>query len=275
MAPWLFIVPGIYEGPGAFAPLVQSLRAAGYENIHTTQLVSTGCDINNKPLPTMGDDIAAIARDLTEVVDKAGSDGVVTLLHSAAGFLGSAAMKGLTAPARTAAGVRLPPGSGVRQIIFLAAGVMPEGAKHTPQPFMVFDVCICACHPRDGQDGLGERSGWLTWRGGRAGERGHPAVPRPTGQLVPRPPAGRSRALGCDDPASAGQELGPGRSLLWLEGGAQCLYPCRAGQDAASVCAGEVCRICWVQGPHQGRCRTHAAAEQDGRGCQDHSFCPR
>lgn len=136
MAPWLFIVPGIYEGPGAFTPLVQTLRASGFANIHATKLVSTGCDINKKPMPTMEDDIAAIAKDLTEVVNKAGSDGVVALLHSAAGFLGSAAMKGLTAPARKAAGLA----GGVRQIVFLAAGVAPEGARHTPQPFMVFDV---------------------------------------------------------------------------------------------------------------------------------------
>lgn len=141
MAPWLFIVPGLYEGPDAFEPLARALRAAGHRSVHTTRLPSTGCNPDRKPLPTMDDDAAAVAHDLARVVDEAGADGVVALLHSAAGFVGGAAMEGLTAVARRKAGLR----GGVTQIVFLAAGVVPEGVRHAPQPFMIFDVCVWVC----------------------------------------------------------------------------------------------------------------------------------
>ncbi len=84
MAPTLFIVPGIWEGPVAYEPLTATLHSLGYSNAFTTSLVSTGRDSKSGPPPTMDDDSAAIAVDLNRVVDEAGSDGVIALLHSPA-----------------------------------------------------------------------------------------------------------------------------------------------------------------------------------------------
>ena len=53
---------------------------------------------------TVKDDTAAIARDLAATVEMAGVDGVIVFLHSAGGFLCSAAMQGLTATSMRAAG---------------------------------------------------------------------------------------------------------------------------------------------------------------------------
>jgi hypothetical protein len=72
----------------------------------------------------MGDGIAAIQDDLAKVVDEAGSEWIVLVVHSASGFIGSKAMEGLAAPARRLA-VRE---GGIFKIVFIAAGVALEGA---------------------------------------------------------------------------------------------------------------------------------------------------
>ena len=136
MAPTLFVVPGIWEGPDAFEPLAAALRSAGHGSIFTSSLVSTGKTSKTGPGPTFEDDTAAIAADLTRVVNDAGPEGVVALLHSAGGVVGSAAMKGLTAAAREKAGK---PG-GVKKIIFFTAGIASEGDEHKTPPFAEIDV---------------------------------------------------------------------------------------------------------------------------------------
>lgn len=134
--PFIFIVPGLWEGPESFAPLVKALEENGFPNVHCTALASTGTSSKSDKLVTMNDDIAAIAADLSNVVEESGESGVVAVMHSAGGFLGSSAMQGLTAPARRAANKA----GGVTKIVFLAAGLGPEGHEHTPQPFMEYDV---------------------------------------------------------------------------------------------------------------------------------------
>ncbi len=94
--------------------------------------------------------MASIAADLAAVVSRAGAHGVVVVCHSAGGFLGSAAMRGLTAASRRAEGKE--GGGGVTKMVFLAAGIGPEGLEHKPQPFMEFHV---RCPPRP----FGERRG--------------------------------------------------------------------------------------------------------------------
>lgn len=136
MAPTVFIVPGIWEGKVAFEPLVDALRDLGCSKVHVTTLPSTGTDSLSAEVVTMDDDVAAIASDLATVVDEAGEDGVIALMHSAGGFLGSNAMKGLTKAGRNGDGRA----GGVTKIIFMAAAVAPEGHEHQPQPFMEINV---------------------------------------------------------------------------------------------------------------------------------------
>lgn len=133
MAPSIFIVPGIYEGPAVFAPLAADLRAAGY-GVHVTHLLSTGT--RSPGNPSMHDDVSLIASELSREVEAAGEDGVVAVMHSAGGLLGSMALKSLSAKARGEAGKK----GGVRRIVFLTAGLAPEGSEHKPMPFMEFHV---------------------------------------------------------------------------------------------------------------------------------------
>lgn len=135
MAPIIFIVPGIYEGPDAFAPLAATLQAAGYR-VHITHLISTGS--RSPGNPSMHDDATFIASELSREVEAAGEDGVVAVMHSAGGFLGSMALKGLSAKARGEKGKK----GGVRRIVFLTAGLGPEGFEHKPLPFMEFHVSL-------------------------------------------------------------------------------------------------------------------------------------
>jgi pimeloyl-ACP methyl ester carboxylesterase len=133
MAPTVFIVPGIYEGPDVFTPLKEQLESKGYK-VHVTYLLSTGTTSpGNK---SMLDDAAFMGTELAQVVDEAGADGVVAFMHSAGGFLGSLAMKGLSNKARAAEGKT----GGVRSIVFLVAGILPEGTAHKHLPFMEFHV---------------------------------------------------------------------------------------------------------------------------------------
>lgn len=130
MPPTIFIVPGLWEGPGTYAPVRQVLESHGLQTF-ASRLQSTG----TKPPgnPTMRDDIAHIRSDLERVVDEAGPDGVVAVFHSAGGFVGSSALEGLVAPERSAAGKV----GGVRKIVFLAAGLAPEGVDTFGGPFIV------------------------------------------------------------------------------------------------------------------------------------------
>lgn len=135
MAPVIFIVPGLWEGPAAFQPLKKVLENAGL-SVHTTRLISTGTTAADGL--TVKDDTAAISRDLAATVKIAGSDGVVVFLHSAGGFLCSAAMRGLTATSMHAAGKR----GGVKRIIFMSCAFGPEGFETKPTSTMQFFVSI-------------------------------------------------------------------------------------------------------------------------------------
>jgi len=144
MAPTIFIVPGIYEGPESFSPLVAALHARGIDKVVTTSLRSTDCAPQaDGPQPTMDDDIAGIAADFRRVVDDAGPDGVLAVMHSAGGFLGSAAMEGLTAPARAKEGKE----GGVKRIVFLCAALLEEQQQHPQPPFFEYDVSVLVGRP--------------------------------------------------------------------------------------------------------------------------------
>ncbi|KAK6084386.1 FAD binding domain-containing protein [Seiridium cupressi] len=129
MAPRVFIVPELWEGPAAFEHLRDILHAHGLKSF-ATSLKSTGTRAPGNP--TMSDDIEGIHADLEKVVEEAGADGVIAIMHSAGGFIGSGALKGLTAPAREYEDKL----GGVRKIIFIAAGIAPEGSDRFDGPFI-------------------------------------------------------------------------------------------------------------------------------------------
>ena len=84
----------------------------------------------------MLDDIATI-RETIEKHSGLGQE-LLLVLHSAGGFLGSAAMDGFALNARKEKGLK----GGVAGIFFLAAGIAPEGFKHQPLPFFEYDVTL-------------------------------------------------------------------------------------------------------------------------------------
>ncbi|KAJ5150351.1 uncharacterized protein N7482_010809 [Penicillium canariense] len=131
MAPVIFIVPGLWEGPEVFEPLKKALENAGL-SVFSSRLVSTGTTAASGL--TVKDDTAAIARDLAATVELAGSDGVVVFLHSAGGFLCSAAMQGLTANSMSVTGRK----GGVRGIIFMSCAFGPEGFETKPTSTMQY-----------------------------------------------------------------------------------------------------------------------------------------
>ena len=85
--------------------------------------------------PNMHDDIATI-RSSVEALTSDHKE-ILMVLHSGGGFLGSNAIEGLTAKARTAQGLK----GGVVGIVFLTAAIFPVGYKHQPLPFAEFKVC--------------------------------------------------------------------------------------------------------------------------------------
>ncbi|KAH8895277.1 alpha/beta-hydrolase [Thozetella sp. PMI_491] len=146
MSPVLFLVPGLWEGPRAYAPLKSSLEQSGL-SVTITFLRSTGTRYPGNP--TMADDIAGIQADLEKVVEAAGSNGVVVVLHSAGGFIGSNALRGLTIGSRKEQGKE----GGVTKIVFIAAGVAPEGSDTFGGPFIVdLDDGSCVC--KDSKEAL-------------------------------------------------------------------------------------------------------------------------
>ncbi|VUC21584.1 unnamed protein product [Clonostachys rosea] len=135
----IFLVPGLWEGPGSYEPLVSSLKKIGF-NTFVSSLKSTGT--RSPANPTLKDDIAGIHEDLEKVVDEAGAEGVILFLHSAGGFIGSNAMEGLAASTRKSAGKA----GGVVKIIFFSAGLAPEGSDTFGGPFILNQddgSCVC------------------------------------------------------------------------------------------------------------------------------------
>ncbi|GLA04160.1 hypothetical protein AnigIFM60653_004204 [Aspergillus niger] len=132
MAPTILFVPGFWEGPKVFSPVCDLLQAAGFKTDVCT-LPSTGTISPGNP--TMADDITAVRGHLTRIVQR--GEEVILVLHSAGGFLGSAAMEGLS---KSAVGQ-----GGVVKIVFLTAAVFPEGHEHEDMPFAVVEGGAMHC----------------------------------------------------------------------------------------------------------------------------------
>lgn len=133
MAPTIFIVPGLWEGPASFEPLAAALEARSFRTFISC-LKSTGSRAPHNP--TMDDDIKHLRHDLEMAIREAGSEGVMVLAHSAGGFLVSNAMDGLAASHHREQGKC----GGVFMIVFLAAGIAPEGTEQFGGPFAVDKV---------------------------------------------------------------------------------------------------------------------------------------
>lgn len=132
MPPTIIFVPGLWEGPKVFTKLTTLLQTQGYTT-HIASLLSTGHTSPGKP--SMNNDIAHIRSTISASVD-AGEE-VLLICHSAGGFLGSAAIQGLTLKARKEKELK----GGVVKILFIAAGVFPLGSKPPQTPFYEFNVC--------------------------------------------------------------------------------------------------------------------------------------
>ena len=129
--PTIVIVPGFWEGTAPFDPLINVLKEKGFQ-VALAPLRSTGTISPGNP--GMHDDIVGIRTVVENIVGK--NESVALFLHSAGGFLGSNAIKGLTLQARQQQGLR----GGVSQIVFLSGAVFPLGYKHGPLPFARSDV---------------------------------------------------------------------------------------------------------------------------------------
>ena len=141
MTPTVFFVPGLWDGPSVFNHVSSLLSKNGIKSESAT-LRSTGTISPGNP--SMHDDILGIRADLEPTIAR-GED-VVLVLHSAAGFLGSAAFEGLAAKFRRE---RVEKG-GVIGIVFITAGILDVGQSHPPMAaFTVIDVsCALSTGPR-------------------------------------------------------------------------------------------------------------------------------
>lgn len=139
MTPHIFIVPGLYEGPAPFETFVEHLRQEGYPHIHIAKIASLGTSSDREEgIVTLNDDIASIRDELVPFVGNAEENGVVLVVHSAGGFLGSGAMEGLSSASYRVFARK----GGISQLICLTTALLPVGAEHQPLPFMKFNVGI-------------------------------------------------------------------------------------------------------------------------------------
>lgn len=135
--PDIVFVAGFWEGSRAFDVCAGAVSAAGY-SVHIVSLLSTGSISKQASKPVgMKDDVAHIRSSIIPLIDEGHS--VLLVLHSAAGFLGSNAVEGLSRSSRVKSGQQ----GGVVRLAFVAGAVFPEGYHHGPLPFFDFKVGFC------------------------------------------------------------------------------------------------------------------------------------
>jgi pimeloyl-ACP methyl ester carboxylesterase len=133
--PTIVFVPGFWEGPAVFASLATTLESPlqDYPTLGIT-LPSTGkISPDNENLQA---DVRSIRKQIEPLVE-AGKD-IILVMHSAGGFLGSNAIEGWSLDARKKAGKQ----GGIKKLVFLAAGISPEGTMHADAPFFEKDVSV-------------------------------------------------------------------------------------------------------------------------------------
>ncbi|KAL2107061.1 hypothetical protein VUR80DRAFT_5732 [Thermomyces stellatus] len=119
--PTLVIIPGSSSLPEFYTPIVDAIRAHGYE-VKALKLPSVVDDAPTGPLPTMYDDAAHIQAHVAPLVD-AGKD-VILVTHSYGGTPGTQSIQGLSKTEREAQGLR----GGVVGIAYITS-LIPEPGK--------------------------------------------------------------------------------------------------------------------------------------------------
>lgn len=130
----IVFVPGLWEGPTVYTSIASTLQVSYGYTTTTIALVSTGTTSPGNP--SLQDDVRGIRLVIEPLVEQ-GKE-LLLVLHSAGGFLGSNAIKGLTLKDRTGQGKK----GGVQRLVFLAAGLAPEGYHHQPLPFFEYHVSL-------------------------------------------------------------------------------------------------------------------------------------
>ena len=133
--PTLVFIPGLWEGVTAFSKVLNILTTQYNYPASAISLASTGTEGANAP--TFSADVAAI-HDKVEILANEGKEIILTM-HSAGAYIGSQAIQGLSLAQRKAEGKA----GGVRKLVFLSGGLLPEGADHGPVPF--FETIVCDC----------------------------------------------------------------------------------------------------------------------------------
>jgi len=127
--PTIIFIPGAWCGPKPYETVSQTLQAHGYPTL-TIPLSSTGK--SSPGAPSLQDDIAVIRTALLPHVEA--EKEIVLVMHSLGGLLGSSAIEGLGFEARAKQGRK----GGVKKLVYLAAGLLPEGESH-PEDLPLFD----------------------------------------------------------------------------------------------------------------------------------------
>src|SRR5277367_2723445 len=118
--PTIVFVPGLWEGPTVFASLANTLESP----LHNYPTLSITLPNTGKVSPdngTLQGDVRGIRKQMEPLIEA--EKEIILVMHSAGGFLGSNAIEGWSLEGRKKEGKR----GGVRKLVFLAAGILPEG----------------------------------------------------------------------------------------------------------------------------------------------------
>lgn len=130
--PVVVFVPGFWEGVSVFDSVKTDLETEhGYSTL-AVPLTSTGTASPGNP--SLKDDVGGI-RSAIEPLVHDGKE-LLLVLHSAGGFLGAEAIRGLSVKEQLREGNQ----GGVKMIVFLSAGIWREGFHHQPLPCFEYDV---------------------------------------------------------------------------------------------------------------------------------------
>ena len=116
--PVILFVHGAWHHPSCWEVIQKPLEQAGFPT-RTATLASPG-----SPSPGAGlkEDVAAVRKDLDELVTGQGKD-VVMVMHSYGGMAGGGAVKGLEKKQREQSGEK----GGVTACLFIASFLVPKG----------------------------------------------------------------------------------------------------------------------------------------------------